>query len=117
MSETMVSDAQPFTGLAVWGWWLKRYPQFVLWVHGSGWLSWWVLQFISLVGAPSVWQVVAHLALATGMYIMAMVLDVVLGTRIGAWPRHCLWHYLLRLWVGVAIFPVACVLFLNKSSI
>lgn len=113
----MQTGTQPASGLQIWSWWLKRYPVFAVWVHGSGWLAWLVLQLISQVGAPSAWQVVAHLALATVLYMAVMVLDVVASLRNVTWPRHCLWHYLLRLWVGVAIFPVACVLFLNKSRV
>ena len=103
-------------------WWLGRWLGFTLGLVGMGGFAYLLLHQISLVGAPGWEQLVGYVVLTQLLYVLMFSVDFVRSSREGvdllkaAQLRKDLWQFGFRLMVGLALFPVVCVLFLNRSK-
>ncbi len=103
-------------------WWLSRWLGYSLGLAGMGGFAYLLLHQISLVGAPGWEQLVGYVVLTQLLYVLMFSVDFVRSSREGvdlskaAQLRQDLWQFGFRLMIGLALFPVVCVLFLNRSK-
>jgi len=107
-------------GLAAGSYWFRHLPAFLAWVGAAGLFSWVVLSRVSLVGAPPFQDVLAYWLLSVVGYVLTGSTHIILTQRrkeqIQHWAAPCVWAFITRLMVGISLFPVVCVLFLNKGK-
>lgn len=97
--------------------WFRKLPLYLIITGGSAWFSWFTLGKISLAGAPSPEQVWVFWTLCAVVYVLVAMVSSVLILFHRHVPHRCLWQFVIRLMVGISLFPVVCVLFLNRSKL
>ena len=110
----------PLRGIV--SWWLGRWLGYSLGLVGMGLFAYLLLHQISLVGAPGWEQLLGYVVLTQLLYFLMFLVDFVRSSqgvsdrKHAAQLRNDLWHFGFRLMMGLALFPVICVLFLNRSK-
>ena len=114
------SAPSSYLGPAATTYWVRHLTAYLCWVGAAGLFSWFVLGQISLVGPPPFQDVLAYWLLSVVGYVLTGSTHVILTQRrkeqMQHWAAPCVWAFITRLMVGISLFPVVCVLFLNKGK-
>lgn len=103
-------------------WWSKRWLGYTLTLVLVATFSYLMLQFVSQNGAPHIFHLVAFLLISQFGYLLMFILSYSIVSKSEQQENKVdtisagLYHYLLRLLAGIALFPLICVLFLNRSK-
>jgi cytochrome bd-type quinol oxidase subunit 2 len=103
-------------------WWSKRWLGYTITLVLVATFSYLMLQLVSQNGAPHFFHLVAFLLISQFGYLLMFMLSYSIVIKSEQQENKVeavsagLYHYLLRLLAGIALFPLICVLFLNRSK-
>lgn len=95
-------------------WWEKRRLRFFFYTT----IALVVGRVINYIASPvKMWQLedsIGYILIAQIAYVIPYLVETLFNKSNTPWRRQELWRYYLLLWIGIALFPTACVLFLVK---